>query len=230
MTTTKITHEQESRLRSIFDRGLCSGMGKEGGQVCVEAAVSLALYPDGGLSDAPECVAAPDRRYAIRINDAAWSSPEVRADALWPLALAQVGTAGTDRCEWVRRVVEGTIRRVVPMVMERAAEARPYHAEALRAAAERCRREGTREAALSAKKAAAYTTASAASAATYAASAAAYTAASADAAAAAAAAADAYAAYAAYAYAYADAEWRDRVLRESVSVALDAYKAEGRHE
>ena len=225
MTTTKITHEQESRLRSIFDRGLCSGMGKEGGQVCVEAAVSLALYPDGGLSDAPECVAAPDRRYAIRINDAEWSSPEVRADALWPLALAQVGTAGTDRCEWVRRVVEGTIRRVVPMVMERAAEARPYHAEALRAAAERCRREGTREAALSAKKAAAYTTASAAYTTASAASAATYAAASADAYTAAAAVAAAAAADAAAA-----AEWRDRVLRESVSVALDAYKAEGRHE
>ncbi len=66
-----------------------------------------------------------------------------------PLGLAQLGTAGTDRTEWVRRVVEGTIRRALPIALRAAAVEHPVleHRLALAAAADRCAAEGSREAA-----------------------------------------------------------------------------------
>mgnify|MGYP006969344676 CR=1 FL=1 len=237
------------KLRELFDRGLSSGLGDADAQVCIEAAINLAC--GGGLDDSPPCVAAADREYAIRINDARWSSPEARSEALWPLALAQIGTAGTDRGPWVRRLVEGTIRRVVPWALRRAADRVPDHADALRAAADECEREGTAQAARRARDAsaaaaadagaAAYAGEAAAAGAGEAAYAGAYAAANADAGADAGAAA--YAGEAAYAAASAaasadagadagasaDAGERDEILRLSVECALDAYAAEGRH-
>jgi len=198
MTTTTC---DTARLRELFDRGLARGIGSADGQVCVEGAISLACGL--GFSDAPPCVAKPDRAYAIRINDAQWSSPEARANALWPLALAQIGTAGTNRRVWVAKLVELTIRRVVPVALRAEADRHPVetHAAALRAAAlraeaDRCELEGTRDAADA--NTAATATANAA----------------------------AYAAYAA-ADAAADNGKRDEVLRLSVQCALDAYD-EGR--
>lgn len=85
------------------------------GHMCVEAAIMFAK----GLShgDTPPCVAEPDREYAICINDAPWSSPKARADALLPLALAQLDTAGTDRREWIRYLVLHVVRRMLPLVL-----------------------------------------------------------------------------------------------------------------
>jgi hypothetical protein len=212
-------------LRRIFSRGLTSGLGTREGATCIEGALSLAMGLP--LSDEVPCVAVPDRFFAIRLNDAAWSRPQVRAAALWPLAHVQIGTAGTNRVPWAKRVVEGTIRRIVPEAVDAVARRVPGHAEALRAAAQQCRDEGTREAARHARDAAAaYAAAYAAYAAAYAAYAAA-----ADAAAYAAAYADAAYADAADAAAYAaDAEAVeiDRILTIAVQVALDAYAAEGR--
>jgi hypothetical protein len=187
-------------------------------------------------------VAAPDRAFAIRVNDALWSSPEARAQALLPLALAQQGTAGTDRGPWVQRVVEGTIRRIVPIALRVAARVHPdeQHSAALEDAAIRCERKGTRVAAY-----AAVSDARAARAAAYAADAHSVNAVAARAAAYAAdanfvdavAAADYAARAAAYAvlsvaadaaYAASDRDDRDDVLRLAVQIALDAYAAEGR--
>jgi len=209
MTTTCDT----AKLRELFDRGLGSGLGTADGQVCIEGAIALACGLP--LSDCPPCVAGPDRDYAIEINDARWSSPRVRADALWPLALAQIGTAGTDRGPWVRKLEDLMIRRVVPWWLRRAADRIPAHAESLRAAADECEREGTWESARRAHAAAA-----AASYATDAAYAAYATAASAAGGSAAGAAAASYAAAGA----------GDEILRISVGCALDAYRAEGRIE
>lgn len=103
------------RLRELFDRGLTGGLGDEHGQVCIEAAVALAC--GYGLMDAPPCVHPADRDWAVTINDAPWSSSAARADALWPIALAQIGTADRVRAEWVKAVVLGTVRRVVPIVL-----------------------------------------------------------------------------------------------------------------
>jgi hypothetical protein len=215
------------KLRTIFARGLTGGLGTANGQTCIEGAISLAC--GGGLSDSPACVAEPDRSYAIAINDAAWSSPAARAEALLPLALAQLDTAGRDRTVWARALAEGTIRRVLPIGLR---------AAGLDAEAERCAREGTADSARSAARAA--RAAADAYAAAYAAT---YTASAADAASAAAAArdaadcaaaaavdADADAAYdaadaAAVVAARASVAAGDAVLRASVAVALDAYAA-----
>ena len=235
------TPEQRQKLTEIINAGLVSGLGNaKAGYLCVEAAICLAMGESH--SDRPSCVAEPDRDFAIRINDAMWSSPEARAKALLPLALAQLGTAGSDRTAWVQRVVEGTIRQIVPIALRAAAMVHPNeeHRAALEGAAIRCEQDGTGAAAADAAVADARLIAAAARAAAAAvlsvAAAAAAAAAADDArlsAVAAAAAADARliaaaaatAAVAAAATAHAD---RDDVLRIAVQIALDAYAAEGR--
>lgn len=110
-----MTQIDKTKLREIFDRGLTNGLGKVDGQMCVEAAISVACGE--GLNDTPACVAIPDRVFAITINDAPWSSPRARSEALYPLALAQLGTAGKYRRAWVERVAIGTINRVLPILL-----------------------------------------------------------------------------------------------------------------
>ena len=176
------------------------------------------------------CVASPDRDYAVAVNDSAWSSPEARAQHMLPLALAQIGTAGTDRTVWEAHVLEGTIRRVLPLPLRAAARVHPdaTHQATLVAAADRCASDGTREAAraayVAASDAADYVASgfAAAHAADYAAdyAAAAYVASDA------AAYVVAYAVYAASTTAAGDDS--DLLLITAVSVALDAYAAEGR--
>jgi hypothetical protein len=239
---TEITRAVAEKVRDVVDAGLVNGVGNAvPGQMCVEAAVCFALgLPHG---DDPGCVAQSLRRLKIRLNDSVWSSDQARAAGLRRLAVAQLGSAGAlDEKEFVRRVVEMTIRKAVPVGLRAAASVKPKHAKALEAAAVRCEQEGTREAAregervaraaASASAASAYAYADAyADAYAYAAADAAYAAADAYAAAASAsAAADAYAASAsaasASAYAYADAadaaaaaaayaaRTRDRVLAQ----------------
>ena len=236
--TQTITAETRQRLTEIINAGLVSGLGEaKAGSLCIEAAICLTMGEPH--SDRPSCVAEPDREFAIRINDAPWSSAEERAKALLPLALAQLGTAGADRGPWVQRVVEGTIRQIVPIALRAAASAHPdeQHRAALEAAAVRCEREGTGGATAAAARAAdaadaayAYAAdADASSAANAAANAAAY-AANATAAYAARAAARAANATARAAARAADgfvpALARDNVLRLAVQIALDAYAAE----
>jgi hypothetical protein len=200
----EITREIATKVRDVIDAGLVNGVGvAEPGKMCVEAAVCYALgLPHG---DDPGCVSAPLRRLKIKLNDSSWSSDQVRTKGLRRLGVAQLGSKGVlNDAEFVKRVVEMTIRRSVPVALRSAAKVNPKHADRLEAAAVRCEREGTREAALAARTAAAAAAAYAAyAAAAYAAyDAAAYAAAAAadaayDAAAYAAAAAAAYAAYAA---------------------------------
>src|SRR5688572_4011789 len=193
----EITREIAVKVRDVVDAGLVSGVGNPvAGQMCVEAAVCFALGLEHG--DDPGCVAQSLRRLKIRLNDAQWSSKEARAKGLRRLAVAQLGSAGVlDERAFIRRVVDITIRKAVPVGLRAAARVNPKHAERLKACAVRCEEEGTREACLEANRvarAATAATATAASAASaYAASA--YAAdAAADAAAYAADAADAYAA------------------------------------
>ena len=132
----QITEESREKLRAIVSHGLVSGLGQpKPGALCIEAAICLALGEPHG--DQPTCVAAADRELAIRINDAAWLDAATRAEALLPIGLASLGTAGTDRAEWSRRVCEGTIRRIVPMALRAAAWVHPHleHQAALIAAA-----------------------------------------------------------------------------------------------
>jgi hypothetical protein len=209
-----------SKLTEIVSAGLVKGLGTpEPGKLCLEAAVCLALGEAHG--DKPSCVAAPDNAFAIRLQDAYPGTPEERARLFLPLGLAQLGTADTDRKPWLRLLIEGTIRKVLPMWLRNAAEKQrdETHRAALFAVAERCESDGTQESTRHARQVAASASAYSA----YAAAASAY---------AAAASADAASAYAAAAsaaaYAAADADVLRKTIEMSVSVALEAYAAEGR--
>ncbi len=215
-----ITREIATKVRDVVAAGLTNGVGKaEPGKMCVEAAVCFALgLPHG---DDPGCVDPALRRLKIRLNDANWPSNAARAEGLRRLAVAQLGSLGAiNTKDFVRRVVEMTIRTMVPIAMRVAARRNPKHAEALEAAAVRCEQEGTVDSARNAQRVARYADATAYTTAYTAA----YAYAAADAATAAyAAAADAYPAAAAAdaataAYAAADAAY-------AAAAAADAYAA-----
>jgi hypothetical protein len=183
-----ITREVAEKVRDTVDAGLVRGMGRaEPGHMCVEAAVCYALgLPHG---DDPACVSPALRRLKIGLNDRAWSSNEARAKGLRRLAVAQLGSAGVlDEREFVRRVIDMTIRKAVPIGLRAAAQRNRKHADALETAAVRCEQEGTRAACKAAQKVASASAAYAADAAS--------------------------AASAASAAAYAWAQARDRVLSE----------------
>ena len=60
----------------------------------------------------------PCRDFTAILNDAPdWSSPQARAEALLPLALAQLGAADADWAEWVRLLALRTVREVVPIAL-----------------------------------------------------------------------------------------------------------------
>ena len=155
--TIKITREVAAKVLSVVDAGLVKGLGEAGpGKGCVEAAVCYALgLPHG---DDPQCVAPALRSFKIRLNDSNWSSEKARANGLRRLALVQLGSAGhLDEGEFIRRIVDLAIRKAVPSALRVAASVHkdPKHQASLMAAAERCEKEGTRQAALAAYAAAA---------------------------------------------------------------------------
>jgi hypothetical protein len=204
-----MTREIAIKVRDTVDAGLVRGKGEPvPGQMCVEAAVCYAMgLPHG---DDPACVSPALRRLKIALNDSAWSSPQARAAGLRRLAVAQLGSAGAlDDKEFIRRVVDMTIRKAVPAGLRAVARVIPAHAGALDAAAARCEREGTRESCQHARDVAREARRAADAAA----------AADADAAAAAAAAADAYAYAAAAAAADAAA---DAAAAAAAAAAADA--------
>ena len=141
----EITETHARKIVELLGHGLVNGIGvQEPGKMCVEAAVCFAL----GLphSDDPGCVSPALRRLKICLNDSRWSSTMARAGGLRRLALAQLGSKGVlDDREFVRRVVDMTIRRAVPVGLRAAARANPAHAAALEACAVRCEQEGARE-------------------------------------------------------------------------------------
>ena len=217
------------KVLEIVDAGLVRGVGNPvAGEMCVEAAVCFALgLPHG---DDPACVSRVLRLLKIRLNDSSWSSDQARAKGLRRLAVAQLGSKDhLDDREFSKRVAELAIRVSVPSALRSAASIHedPKHAQALRDAANKCERDGTRASALEAKKTAAACADAADAADAYAAAAAA----DADAyAAAAPAAACAYAACAAYVADAADAADADKSLAEfaqGVVQILIAMKAPG---
>src|SRR3990167_2568340 len=101
------------KFDKILERGLCSGVGKRDGQMCIEAAICAALdLPHG---DNPSCVASAVRSYKIALNDKKWGSPESRAKGLRDIGIAQIGSKGVvDDREFVKRLAEKTIRVLIP--------------------------------------------------------------------------------------------------------------------
>ena len=136
----EITRELAIKVRNIVDAGLVKGVGVQvPGQMCVEAAVCYAM----GLphSDKPPCVAPAIRQLKIQLNDSAWSSDKARGTGMRRLALAQLGSAGVvDGVDFVRRVVEMTIRRFIPIALRAAASIHPImeHKTALEKASVQC--------------------------------------------------------------------------------------------
>jgi hypothetical protein len=156
----------EKILDIYFSRGLLIGSGNSDGQVCIEAAIALASGES--LNDSPACVSPIDREFWISLNDAPWSSPEARAEALRPAVIPQLDTAGTDRGPWVRALVLGIIREVLPLALHAAAKVVPDHAAPILAAAERCSAASDLAAASEAAKASVRATEAAEAIATYA--------------------------------------------------------------
>src|SRR6202522_1377095 len=161
---TAITSEIAAKVLATVDAGLCSGVGvPELGKMSVEAAVCYALgLPHG---DEPSCVSRALRSFKIKLNDAKWSSNTARAKGLRRLALVQLGSAGhLDDRKFAKRVAKLAIQKAVPAALRAAASIHKdaKHREALLEHASICEREGTRQAALDAKKAAAAAAADAA--------------------------------------------------------------------
>ena len=151
----EITREIAIKVRDTVDCGLTSGMGKPiPGEMCVEAAVCFAM----GLphSDEPTCVSKAFRSLKIALNDGPWSDNKARAKGLRRLAIVQLGSSEIDDNEFARRVVEMTIRKIVPIAMRAAAliHPMPEHKLALENSALLCEKEGTESAAWSAESAA----------------------------------------------------------------------------
>jgi hypothetical protein len=218
----EVTRKIAMRVRDTVDAGLVQGVGEPiPGQMCVEAAVCYALgLPHG---DDPGCVAQSLRALKIRLNDSSWSSVRARASGLRRLAIAQLGTAGViDDPEFMRRVAEMTIRRVVPLGLRAAARVNPAFQARLEAAAVACEVGGTADAAADAMRAARAAVRTAASAAVRAAADAAANAAANAADAAANAAARAAADAAANAAAYAADAAANAAARAAAYAAADA--------
>ena len=100
-------------------------------------------------TDNPKCVHEALSAYCRRLNDSRWPSDEARTETMLPLLAAVFGTAELNIS--VKNIAEQTIRLIASIAMEATAKLNPKHAHALRAAGERCKNEGTREAALSAR-------------------------------------------------------------------------------
>jgi hypothetical protein len=117
--------------------------------MCIEAAIACAM--DLPFNDEPTCVEPAVRAFKIALNDSSrWSSPEVRAKALRNIGIAQIGSAVVvDGNEFAKRLAEKTIRIIIPHIFNFVFKDNP----ACLAAAERCRLEGTKDAAYAAANA-----------------------------------------------------------------------------
>ena len=218
----KVEQFDVGKFDAILGRGLSNGVGDPAGQMCIEAAICATLGLDH--SDDPGCVASAVRRFKINLNDSGWSSPAARAKGLRDLGLAQLGSLGVVAdADFAAGISKRTIQVLIPKLFRELFQGD----KELLAAADRCEKGGSADAADAAAYAAraAYAAARAADAAAYAARAA-YAAAYA-------AARAAYAAYAAYA---ADAAARaaadaaanlDEYLILSAQLALDTLRELG---
>jgi hypothetical protein len=137
------------KFDKLLERGLCIGVGNPDGQMCIEAAIACAM--DLPFNDEPTCVEPAVRAFKIALNDSSrWSSPEVRAKALRNIGIAQIGSAVVvDGNEFAKRLAEKTIRIIIPHIFNFVFKDNP----ACLAAAERCRLEGTKDAAYAAANA-----------------------------------------------------------------------------
>ena len=137
------------KFDGILARGLSHGLGTRGESVCIEAAICETLGVEHG--DDPGCVDQAVRAYKIKLNDSRWSSPKERSKGLRDLGIAQLGSLGSiDSKEFSRRLAEKTIRVLIPVLFR---DLFPNNKKLL-AVADRCEKEGTKDAAYAAANAA----------------------------------------------------------------------------
>lgn len=136
--TTTITKQVVEKFDAILSRGLCSGVGRPNGQMCIEAAVVQALGLPFG--DNLKCVEPAIRSFKITLNDSRWSSPQARAAGLRDLGIAQIGSMGVvDGKEFVLLLSIKTIKVLIPALFR---EVFPSNVHCLNAAT-KCEEEGT---------------------------------------------------------------------------------------
>ena len=126
----------------ILGRGLSAGVGVPDGQMCIEAAICATLGLAHG--DDPGCVANAVRRFKINLNDSKWSSPEARAKGLRDLGLAQLGSLGAVKdSDFAAGISKRTIQVLIPKLFRELFQDN----KELLAAADRCEREASKNAA-----------------------------------------------------------------------------------
>lgn len=115
-----ITEAIARKVLQVVDAGLISGIGyPKPGQMCVEAAVNYSL----GLphDDKPPCVSPVLRVFKIVLNDSPWwPSPSARARGLRRLAVAQLGSAGSDfdQKDFAKRLFAFAIQKMLPRMLK----------------------------------------------------------------------------------------------------------------
>jgi hypothetical protein len=139
----EITEEIATKVLTIVDAGLSSGLGKpKPGEMCVEAAVCYVLGQPH--SDQPACVSKALRAFKIGLNDSDWSDHHARAMGLRRLALAQLDSDSLDEVLFVTRLAilaekwahgAGGAARGAPATATYAASAATYAASAAASAA-----------------------------------------------------------------------------------------------
>ena len=138
----KIEDFDVAKFDSILEKGLSRGVGRRDVQVCIEAAICQTLNLPHG--DDPQCVSHAVRKFKICLNDSPWSSPQSRAKGLRNLGLAQLGSKNVvDDVEFTKRLSEKLIRVLIPALFR---DLFPNNGNLL-AAADRCEKEGTSDAA-----------------------------------------------------------------------------------
>ena len=135
-----LTKSHALKVLTIVDHpdGLTSGKGKPiPGQLCIEAAVCLAL----GLphDDNPPCVGDAVRSFKIQLNDCNWSTNQARAKGMRKLAVAQLGSDTIDQKEFAKLLALKTVQRIVPGALRAAAKVQnKEHAAKLEDCAKAC--------------------------------------------------------------------------------------------
>ena len=160
------TVEKLQELLHIHDDGVLKGGGhNEGRDFCaMEFIAKIAGEP---WTDKPQCVHFALAAYCRQLNDSTWPSDALRTKTMLPLLAEVFGTR--DLPIVMSNISLHTIRNVVPIALETAAELHPTpeHKEALTAAMKVCRDSTADSAARAAR--AAYSADSAAARAAYAA-------------------------------------------------------------
>lgn len=104
------------RFDKILQRGLCFGKGDPEGQMCVEAAICVAMNLPFG--DKPDCVTPAIRNVKIALNDLNWVDFFSRAKGLRDLGIAQIGSKGVvDGNQFLQLLFEKYTNIIIPTLL-----------------------------------------------------------------------------------------------------------------